>query len=147
MRDNQYVHDATTPVPATNNPARPDEATAYMEPPANLTTRPDVRYVPGGRRATLLIRSGSGASQQVSIGSATVALGRSADCDVVLPDETVSRHHAEIRVQHGRCMLVDTGSRNRIYLNRHQVTTAAVLNDGDEIAIGPFRIGFHTTTN
>jgi pSer/pThr/pTyr-binding forkhead associated (FHA) protein len=118
-----------------------------MEPPADLTARPEVRYVPGGRSATLMIHPFPGASGQVSIGLATVSLGRSADCDVVLPDEAVSRHHAEIRVQHDRYLLVDTGSRNGTYLNRHPVTKAAVLRDGDAIAIGPFRIGFHTTSN
>jgi pSer/pThr/pTyr-binding forkhead associated (FHA) protein len=118
-----------------------------MEPPADLVARPEVRYVPGGRRATLTIRSCSGATQHISIGVATVTLGRSADCDVVLPDDAVSRQHAEIRAQHDRYLLVDTGSRNGTYLNRHPVTTAAVLHDGDEIAIGGFRISFHTTTH
>jgi pSer/pThr/pTyr-binding forkhead associated (FHA) protein len=93
-----------------------------------------------------MIRPLSGARQHISIDLATVSLGRSADCDVVLPDEAVSRHHAEIRAQHDRYLLIDTGSRNGTYLNRHPVTKAAILRDGDEIAIGPFRIGFHTST-
>jgi pSer/pThr/pTyr-binding forkhead associated (FHA) protein len=46
-----------------------------------------------------------------------------------------------------RYTLVETASRNGTYLNRHPVRTAAVFHDGDEFAIGPVGIGFHTPTN
>jgi pSer/pThr/pTyr-binding forkhead associated (FHA) protein len=41
-----------------------------------------------------------------------ITVGRDADNDVVIPDTTVSAHHAWFRERAGRLELVDAGSRN-----------------------------------
>lgn len=43
-------------------------------------------------------------------------IGRSGDNEVVVADRSVSRHHAELHVDHGRYHLVDLGSTNGTYV-------------------------------
>jgi len=62
-------------------------------------------------------------------------VGRSADCDVVLSDDTVSRRHVEIAVRGGICALRDLGSCNGTYLNGRRVARAR-LRRGDVLWLG-----------
>lgn len=68
-------------------------------------------------------------------------LGRSRDCDVVLDDPNVSRHHAELRAQDAAWVIVDLGSTNGIMVNGRPVSQAS-LEPGDEIAIGASRLSY-----
>lgn len=70
-----------------------------------------------------------------------MVLGRSRDCDVVLDDPNVSRHHAELRSQEAAWVIVDLGSTNGIMVNGRPVSQAS-LEPGDEIAIGASRLSY-----
>ena len=90
-----------------------------------------------------------------------VVIGRSRSCDISLrrtpgymkapPDvrdadhdfNTVSRRHAEFRLETGEFQVVDVGSLNGTYVNREPVDSA-VLANGDEVQIGKFRLVFLT---
>ncbi|GIW13000.1 MAG: hypothetical protein KatS3mg062_0439 [Tepidiforma sp.] len=62
-------------------------------------------------------------------------LGRGPDCDVVIPDLAVSRHHAEIRHRSdGGLELRDLGSRNGTFLNGERIA-AAPLEPGDVLSL------------
>jgi DNA-binding winged helix-turn-helix (wHTH) protein len=65
-------------------------------------------------------------------------LGRGAGCDVQVDDESVSRHHARIRVDKAAmsATLEDLRSTNGTYLGRTKVRTAMALADGDTIRLG-----------
>jgi hypothetical protein len=67
-----------------------------------------------------------------------VTLGRSSACALVFSDDTVSRRHAEIRVQDGHWMLRDLGSSNGTWVNGRRVMEAEVAA-GDEIVLGACR--------
>ncbi len=58
-------------------------------------------------------------------------IGRSAECQVLMPDPRVSRRHAMIRKQDGGFYLFDLGSFNGSYLNGVRVTAARRLETGD----------------
>jgi pSer/pThr/pTyr-binding forkhead associated (FHA) protein len=62
-------------------------------------------------------------------------IGRSPASDILLDDPSVSRRHAVVAHRGGRAVLLDDRSLNGIYVNGQRVS-AAVLNDGDWIAIG-----------
>jgi hypothetical protein len=62
-------------------------------------------------------------------------IGRSASCDLVLPDDSVSRRHAEIALRGGVCVVRDLGSCNGTYVNGRAVTRAR-LRRGDELMLG-----------
>jgi hypothetical protein len=63
-------------------------------------------------------------------------IGRSNDCDVVLPKRQVSRQHAEIERIAASYVLRDLGSKNGTYVNGQRVLDQLYrLKDGDEIQI------------
>ena len=65
-------------------------------------------------------------------------LGRALDADVVVPDMSCSRHHAQLTLGAlaESCFLVDLDSRNGTYVNEERVTGRADLNHGSRIRIG-----------
>ena len=74
----------------------------------------------------------------------TTNAGRHPDSDIFLDDVTVSRRHAEFaRGDNGEFLVIDVGSLNGTYVNREPVDQI-VLNNGDEVQIGKFRLVFLT---
>ena len=69
------------------------------------------------------------------LGGERAVIGRSRDCDVVLSDPNVSRHHAELRRDGDGWKVVDLGSTNGVRVNRRQVEEAP-LQSGDTITVG-----------
>ncbi len=63
-------------------------------------------------------------------------LGRSMECAVVLNDEHVSRRHAEIALEDGHWLIRDLGTPNGTRVNGQRIQGPAVLEDGQEVAIG-----------
>ena len=68
-------------------------------------------------------------------------LGRSRDCDVVLDDPNVSRHHAELRREGDGWVVADLGSTNGIKVNGRRVGQVA-LSDRDQITLGRSTLTF-----
>ena len=62
-------------------------------------------------------------------------MGRSRDCDVVVPDPNVSRVHAEVRHEGLEYVLVDLGSTNGVEVNGRRVLRHN-LHDGDRLSLG-----------
>jgi ABC transport system ATP-binding/permease protein len=71
---------------------------------------------------------------------ATIKLGRDPQrCDVVFEQEKwlmVSRTHAEIRLQDGRCFLIDLNSRQGTFLNGERVIEPTEISTGGRIQLG-----------
>jgi hypothetical protein len=99
------------------------------------------------RRAHLWLLDPTG--QQVEraaeiAGDEPVLIGRRADSTVVLPSNTVSRRHAQIRREGDSFLLSDLGSTNGTLLNGEPVIGAERLDDRDEIAVGIYRLIFRS---
>lgn len=62
-------------------------------------------------------------------------LGREADCDIVIPDRQVSRHHVRLAQTVNGFQLEDLGSKNGTHLNGKPLQGNAILKDGDLIQI------------
>lgn len=63
-------------------------------------------------------------------------IGRGADCDVMVADRQVSRHHARIRMAgEGEFVLEDLGSKNGTHVNGAVIEGAHRLVDGDVIQV------------
>jgi pSer/pThr/pTyr-binding forkhead associated (FHA) protein len=69
-------------------------------------------------------------------------IGREVDNDIVLDDERISRHHAEIRMDHGVAVLLDYGSMNGTLINRQMVTQPIPLKPDDIVDLGMRRYRF-----
>ncbi|WP_225978614.1 FHA domain-containing protein [Gandjariella thermophila] len=102
--------------------------------------RPDEVPAP----ARLLITRGPEVGTCFDLTAAVTTIGRYRNCDIALDHVTVSRRHAEIRRDGGGYTIVDAGSLNGTYLNRHPLEAPATLADGDEVRIGIVRFTFHT---
>lgn len=91
--------------------------------------------------ATLMVRSGPQAGERFTLTGDVTRLGRHPDSDISLDDISVSRRHAEIRHDGDEYVLRDVGSLNGTYVNQRRVDSV-VLQQGDEILIGRFRLLF-----
>jgi pSer/pThr/pTyr-binding forkhead associated (FHA) protein len=90
----------------------------------------------------LVVRAGGGrAGETFAIELERMTIGRSPECDVFLDDVTVSRAHAVISKGASGWRLEDQGSLNGTYVNRRRVESA-VLEDGDDVQIGKYRLTF-----
>jgi hypothetical protein len=85
----------------------------------------------------LVVYEGELSGQRWLIEGDAVLIGRGSDCDVILPERQVSRHHARIeRMAGGVYVLRDLGSKNGTHVNGEEVRDRPrVLEDGDEIQI------------
>lgn len=91
--------------------------------------------------ALLVVKRGPNAGSRFLLDQETTAAGRHPDSDIFLDDVTVSRRHAEFRRNQDQYEVVDVGSLNGTYVNR-EPQNSAVLNNGDEVQIGKFRLVF-----
>jgi predicted component of type VI protein secretion system len=72
-----------------------------------------------------------------------LTVGRSEDCDIVLPDRQVSRYHAEVKWQGDHFQVEDLGSKNGTHVNGQELRGTSPLRDGDEIQIAlRFKLAF-----
>ena len=65
-----------------------------------------------------------------------VLLGRAPNCDCVLPDECVSRKHAQLWRDGERWFLRDIGSRNGTRVNGVRVSEITEVRPGDRVNLG-----------
>jgi pSer/pThr/pTyr-binding forkhead associated (FHA) protein len=69
-------------------------------------------------------------------GSMQLTIGRSPDCDLVVHDLTVSKHHAHITWNGAEAVLAELGSVNGTYVNGVRMKARWPLRDGDTLAFG-----------
>jgi DNA-binding response OmpR family regulator len=90
--------------------------------------------------AMLILQEGN---QRWPLDKEKITIGRGPDCDIILADRVVSRHHTCIRKQEGEYFIQDENSKNGTFVNGKPVTAAQRLIDGDEIQIAlRFRLMF-----
>jgi DNA-binding response OmpR family regulator len=86
----------------------------------------------------VLIGQGTGPLQggRWPLSAETLLIGRGPECDVVVPDRQVSRHHARVRrLAGGEYAVEDLGSKNGTHLNGVLLQEPHRLVDGDVIQI------------
>src|SRR5437763_1170840 len=78
-------------------------------------------------------------------GRAVFTIGRASDCDLALPDMTVSWRHAELRRAGDNWLLVDLGSTNGTRANGWRVGDGFTIRAGDRVSFGltTFRLADH----
>lgn len=96
--------------------------------------------------AHLVVKKGSGNQTIFEIKGNSTIIGRGRNCDLVLPDISVSRNHALIeRTKEGdkfQYLIKDMGSKNAFFVNG-QPTKGHRLKDQDQVAVGKFILQFH----
>ncbi len=89
----------------------------------------------------LLIKLLHQQNQLFQITTDTIKIGRSPDCDVILPNASVSRVHAIITKVGDEYVIRDNDSQNGFRIN-NQSSTEHTLKSGDEVHLGVFNIVF-----
>src|SRR3954451_8196156 len=96
--------------------------------------------------ALLIVQRGPGAGSRYLLDTDVVSAGRHPEADIFLDDITVHRRHVELRREGGTYSVHDVGSLNGTYVNRDRIDDA-VLQNGDEVRIGKFRLVFFASAS
>lgn len=99
----------------------------------------------GPKNSSLVQIYGPNLGQRYIIDQPKISLGRDESNDIVLADENVSRHHAEI-IMGDEITLVDQESTNGSRVNDDEIRKA-VLANGDLIQIGSFILKYISSGN
>src|SRR5436853_290979 len=95
--------------------------------------------------ATLHVLKGPNAGAKVPLDKSVIIIGREAkDCDLIVPNQAVSRVHAQVVEVSGQFFLEDLKSRNHTFLNNKQVDGRVPLRDNDRIKICDALFTFHS---
>jgi ABC-type multidrug transport system ATPase subunit/pSer/pThr/pTyr-binding forkhead associated (FHA) protein len=80
----------------------------------------------------------AGSRQPFALSKPSVWLGRDPSCEIIFDSSsgTVSRKHAEIKVENGDYVILDNNSFNGTLVNEQRITTPIPLYNGDEIQLG-----------
>jgi hypothetical protein len=117
-------------------PAAASAHTMVLARPGSEVAPPD-----SASRAFLLVRTDGARQVRFDLGGALISIGRASDNDVIVDDPEVSRHHCQLKLQHGAYSFADLGSRNGSWINGEPVSEVA-LGPGDSIRIGSTEIEF-----
>ncbi|MGZ6299520.1 MAG: FhaA domain-containing protein [Candidatus Limnocylindria bacterium] len=126
---------AGEPIPEPMPALAPDH-TMVLARPGHEPAPPD-----SASRAFLLVHTDGAPRVRFDLGGAVISIGRASDNDVIVDDPEVSRHHCQLKLQHGAYSLADLGSRNGSWINGQPVSEVA-LGPGDVIRIGSTEIEF-----
>lgn len=84
--------------------------------------------------------------RQYLLTATKTVIGRGSDCDIVIDDPGISRHHLEIDITKNGVIARDLGSTNGTYVEGHLVPAATLIN-GNTITIGRTRILFWASSD
>ncbi len=88
-------------------------------------------------KATLKVLKGPSAGKEISIPVAKFFIGRGEDCHLRPKSDAISRHHCAIIVSDSQVAIKDFGSKNGTFLNNERVENVAIINNGDQLVVGP----------
>lgn len=91
----------------------------------------------------LIAKNGPQAGSRFPLEGELAVLGRHPDCDIVLDDGAVSRHHAQVVRRGTQFIVEDLNSRNGTFVNNQLVRQGQQLAPGDEIRICDLSFTFH----
>ncbi len=84
----------------------------------------------------LVVELKEGGTQYLPLAAKPLAIGRSPASDLVLPDGTISWHHAQVWVEHSQVWIRDLNSRNGTFVDKERVRTSAAVSPESEIRLG-----------
>jgi serine phosphatase RsbU (regulator of sigma subunit)/pSer/pThr/pTyr-binding forkhead associated (FHA) protein len=94
------------------------------------------------RTPELYVKPLHGEPYRFALDKDVITIGRSKKNDLVLPDQWLSRIHAEIRRENGRHYIRDLDSRNGTYVNGMRLSERVPLQNGDVVTLGDQQIRF-----
>ena len=92
--------------------------------------------------AELSVQGSDGSRERYPLKKDRVVIGRSRESDINLPDQWLSRRHAEIVRKGEAFYLLDLGSKNGTLLNGSRISAERLLEPGDRISLGEYVLTF-----
>ena len=89
------------------------------------------------------VQTADGPRERLPLAKPRVTIGRSRDSDIFLPDQWLSRHHAEIVQRPDGYYVADLQSKNGTLLNGEPVKEERRLREGDVITLGEHSLTFY----
>jgi FhaA, N-terminal domain/FHA domain len=83
--------------------------------------------------------------ERIDLAQRPVTIGRLTECEISLPDQNVSRRHAQVRPGSRGYVIADLGSTNGTMVNGERLTADRRLSDGDIISVGATHIRFEAS--
>lgn len=87
----------------------------------------------------LVVLRGLDVGSVIRLERTEMVVGRDPECDIIITDEGVSRHHARFLLQGAYFMIEDLASTNGIFVNGTQVDKS-ILAEGDKVLLGRFTV-------
>ena len=136
LNDPNAALEATRSMSPAQAAALVQQAQAQMQAPAQPIPRPET--LPPAWLT--LYRPSQG--QPMKLTKPVIQIGRHLTNDVVINGKRVSRHHAQIRFEHGQWVLYDLGSTNGVGINGVLTHQPVPLKNNDRVAVGEFEFVF-----
>lgn len=136
----EHARAPNAPAPPPPPPEPLDEHGQTMIYSASARSREELggRRSPRPSRALLTV-----GGRRLALGPEGGVIGRSRDCEVVLEDSGVSRHHAELRPSAQGWTVADLGSTNGVLLNGQDIHAGHhPLQPGDRLQLGSTELVF-----
>lgn len=86
---------------------------------------------------------GQSPNRTIPLSNKRCVLGRQSDCDVVVDEDSVSRHHARILLVGRDYYVEDLNSYNGTVVNNNVIQSRVRLQEGDSIRLSQFEFLFH----
>lgn len=102
---------------------------------------PVERFTSSGPREACLVHiypSGPTMGRRYPLTEPEVLVGRGENCTICIPDNSISRMHAQLHATDDGYRVTDLGSKNGTFVNDRQLHSSANLTDGDNLRIGNF---------
>lgn len=106
------------------------------EPETRKTAGISGAFNSSGPTLSLMWSAGATAASVWTLKAPVTTIGRDASCGITLPDDSVSRVHAQITRQPKGYFVVDLESSNGVFLNGDLVTSPAQIIAGDVLRLG-----------
>jgi len=89
----------------------------------------------------VMVSVGSERAVKYPLFKATMVIGRSADSDIQIRRQYISRHHARLCTEHGDTYIEDLDSKNGVLVNASRITRH-LLRNGDLVDLGKMQFKF-----
>ena len=89
--------------------------------------------------AILIYHGKSGRRKEITLKTGISIIGRRPECDVRIPQLSISRNHCRIVHRQNKTIVQDLGSTNGTYVNTERISEAVAIDPGDVLSVGPVR--------
>ncbi|TAG38545.1 MAG: FHA domain-containing protein, partial [Cytophagia bacterium] len=96
---------------------------------------PNKTMIGGGGGAPVLQVVAGAFSKNYRLNKPTMTIGRAANNDIIIPEQTVSSHHATLTIENGNFFISDMDSTNGTFVNGTRIDKK-MLKGGDLLKLG-----------